>query len=137
MDYIPRAIERKLRECLQDKPVAIITGPRQSGKMTLARHLLETLKPEGSGSYLTLDDENFLTVARNDPIGLLRNQPRPVIIDEIQRAPELIRTIKLLVDENRQPGSFILTGSADLMTLPALADSLAGQAEFFTLYTFS
>ncbi|WP_257263815.1 ATP-binding protein [Endozoicomonas sp. ONNA2] len=137
MDFIPRAIERNLRECLKDTPVAIITGPRQSGKTTLARHLLETLKPEGSGSYLTLDDENILMVARNDPIGLLRNQPRPVIIDEIQRAPELIRTIKLLVDEDRQPGAFILTGSADLMTLPTLADSLAGRAECITLYPFS
>lgn len=137
MDYIPRAIERNLRECLKDTPVAIITGPRQSGKTTLARHLLEIFKSEDSGSYLTLDDENILTVARNDPIGLLRNQPRPVIIDEIQRAPELIRTIKLLVDEDRQPGAFILTGSADLMTLPALADSLAGRAEFITLYPFS
>lgn len=137
MDYIPRAIERNLRECLKDTPVAIITGPRQSGKTTLARHLLEILTPEDSGSYLTLDDENILTVAHNDPIGLLRNQTRPVIIDEIQRAPELIRTIKLLVDEDRQPGAFILTGSADLMTLPALADSLAGRAEFITLYPFS
>lgn len=137
MDYIPRAIERNLRECLKDTPVAIITGPRQSGKTTLARHLLEIFKSEDSGSYLTLDDENILTVARNDPIGLLRNQPRPVIIDEIQRAPELIRTIKLLVDEDRQPGAFILTGSADLMTLPALADSLAGRAEFIILYPFS
>ncbi len=137
MDYIPRAIERNLRECLKDTSVAIITGPRQSGKTTLARHLLEIHTPEDSGSYLTLDDENILTVAHNDPIGLLRNQTRPVIIDEIQRAPELIRTIKLLVDEDRQPGAFILTGSADLMTLPALADSLAGRAEFITLYPFS
>ncbi len=134
MPYIPRAIECYLLECLSDTPVVVITGPRQSGKTTLARHLLEA---EDSGSYLTLDDENILSIARNDPIGLLRSQSRPVIVDEVQRAPELIRTIKLLVDEDRQPGSFILTGSADLMTLPTLADSLAGRAEFVTLYPFS
>ena len=135
MTYIPRDIEKYLQECLIDTPVAVITGPRQSGKTTLARHLLEMPELE-SGSYLTLDDENILSVARNDPIGLLRNQPRPVIVDEIQRTPELIRTIKLLVDEDRQSGSFILTGSANLMTLPTLADSLAGRAEFVTLYPF-
>lgn len=138
MPYIPRAIERYLLECLSDTPVVVMTGPRQSGKTTLARHLLAGGTAfEGSGSYLTLDDDTLLSIARNDPIGLLRSQSRPVIVDEVQRAPELIRTIKLLVDEDRQPGSFILTGSADLMTLPALADSLAGRVEFVTLYPFS
>ena len=139
MPYTPRAIEQYLQECLADTPVIVITGPRQSGKTTLARHLVDAGLPasEGTGSYLTLDDENILSIARNDPIGLLRSQPRPVIVDEIQRAPELIRTIKLLVDEDRQPGSFILTGSANLMTLPTLADSLAGRAEFITLLPFS
>ena len=133
--YRPRAMEQALHACLLDTPVVVITGPRQSGKTTLARHLLAGMADQGS--YLTLDDENILSVARADPIGLLRRQQRPVVIDEIQRAPELIRTIKLLVDENREPGSFILTGSADLMTLPTLADSLAGRAEFVTLYPFS
>lgn len=137
MSFIPRAIEQYLRECLVDTPVIVITGPRQAGKTSLAQHLLGTFESDAAGSYLTLDDENILTIARNDPVGLLRSQSRPVIIDEIQRAPELIRTIKLLVDEDRRPGSFILTGSADLMTLPALADSLAGRAEFVTLYPFS
>lgn len=139
MPYIPRSIESYLQECLSDTPVIVITGPRQSGKTTLARHLLNSgnIAHKGSSSYLTLDDENILSIARHDPISLLRNQTYPVIVDEIQRSPELIRTIKLLVDEQRQPGSFILTGSADLMTLPALADSLAGRAEFVTLYPFS
>ncbi len=137
MPYITRAIERYLQECLADTPVVVITGPRQSGKTTITRHLLELPGLKETGSYLTLDDENILSIARNDPIGLLRQQSRPIIIDEVQRAPELIRTIKLLVDEDRQPGSFILTGSADLMTLPTLADSLAGRAEFVTLYPFS
>lgn len=137
MPYIPRSIEQYLHECLTDTPVVVITGPRQSGKTTLAQHFLNRVEYKGKGSYLTLDDENILSIARSDPIGLLRSQSRPVIVDEVQRAPELIRTIKLLVDEDRQPGSFILTGSADLMTLPKLADSLAGRAEFVTLYPFS
>ncbi|WP_252177734.1 ATP-binding protein [Endozoicomonas sp. 4G] len=137
MPYIARAIERYLQECLTDTPVVVITGPRQSGKTTLSQHLLALPELKGKGSYLTLDDENILSIARDDPVGLLRQQSRPVIIDEVQRAPELIRTIKWLVDEDRQPGSFILTGSADLMTLPTLADSLAGRAEFVTLYPFS
>lgn len=139
MNYIPRAIENVLQECLSDTPVAVITGPRQSGKTTLARHLLNHWKLRGSeaGSYLTLDDENILSIARHDPIGLLRSQSMPVIIDEVQRVPELVRTVKLLVDEERKPGSFILTGSANLMTAPSLADSLAGRAEFITLLPFS
>ena len=137
MFYIRRALEQYLQECLTDTPVVIVTGPRQSGKTTLARYLLEIPGLRETGSYLTLDDENILSIARSDPIGLLRNLTRPIIVDEVQRAPELIRTIKLLVDEDRQPGSFILTGSADLMTLPTLADSLAGRAEFVTLYPFS
>ena len=132
MNYLPRAIEQEICAALEDTPVIVITGPRQAGKTTLIRHLL----PENI-SYLTLDDDNTLLLAKNDPIGLLRSLPRPIAIDEIQRAPELIRTIKLLVDEKRSPGSFILTGSADLMTVPKLADSLAGRAEFITLYPFS
>ena len=137
MSYIPRNIEQYLHECLTDTPVVVITGPRQSGKTTLAQHFLNRAEYKGKGSYLTLDDENIFSIARTDPIGLLRSQTRPVIVDEVQRAPELIRTIKLLVDEDRQPGSFILTSSADLMTLPKLADSLTGRAEFVTLYPFS
>ncbi|WP_067583949.1 ATP-binding protein [Endozoicomonas ascidiicola] len=142
MEYIARKIEKNLQVCLKDTPVIIITGPRQSGKTTLAQHFLAQMTDSAEnsaekGSYLTLDDENILAVAQRDPIGLLRQQRRPMVIDEIQRAPELIRTIKMLVDEDRKPGSFILTGSADLMTLPTLADSLAGRAEFVTLYPFS
>ena len=138
MRYIPRLIEPFLRSCLEDTPVVIVTGPRQAGKTTLVQHLMETgTSAAARGSYITLDDANILNIARQDPIGLLRSQSRPVIIDEIQCAPELIRTVKLLVDEERQPGSFILTGSADLMSLPTLADSLAGRAEFVTLYPFN
>ncbi|MTI15329.1 ATP-binding protein [Sansalvadorimonas verongulae] len=141
--YCPRAIESNLKACIADTPAIIITGPRQSGKTTLVKELL---KKCGGGSYHTLDDENILALAEADPVGFLRQQqsqqthpeaPAPIIIDEIQRAPSLIRTIKLLIDERRRPGAFILTGSADLMTLPTLADSLAGRAEFITLYPFS
>jgi len=132
MDYLTRSIEKEIAVALLDTPVVIISGPRQAGKTTLIKHLLPK-----NASYLTLDDDNTLLIAKNDPIGLLKTLPLPIAIDEIQRAPELIRTIKLMVDADRKPGSFILTGSANLMTVPKLADSLAGRAEFITLYPFS
>ncbi|WP_257288578.1 AAA family ATPase [Endozoicomonas sp. SESOKO2] len=94
MSYIPRVIEPYLQACLADTPVVVITGPRQSGKTTLARHFLNRPEYEETSSYLTLDDENILAIARNDPIGLLRSQSRPVVIDEVQRAPELIRNLE-------------------------------------------
>jgi len=131
VEYLKRSIESDILEALQDTPVVVITGPRQAGKTTLIQRLLPEV------SYLTLDDENTLLQAINDPIGLLHSLPRPIAIDEIQRAPELTRTIKLMVDKDRAPGSFILTGSANLMTIPTLADSLAGRAAFITLYPFS
>jgi len=132
MKYIKRHIEASINESLSDTPVTIINGPRQSGKTTLLKYI----QPANS-TYLTLDNENTLLQAKFDPIGLLNNLDFPILIDEIQRAPELIRTIKLIVDENRQPGAFILTGSANLMTVPKLADSLAGRSEFLELLPFS
>jgi len=132
MKYLNRSIETTISETLIDTPVIIINGPRQAGKTTLLKQILPT-----HGTYITLDDENMLVQAQSDPIGLLHSLDHPIAIDEIQRAPELIKTIKLLVDENRQPGSFILTGSANLMTIPKLSDSLAGRAEFIELYPFS
>lgn len=130
--YIKRAVEAEVQAALDDTPVVVVTGPRQAGKTTLVKHMLAD-----RGSYLTLDDENTLLQATEDPIGLLRGLAKPVAIDEVQRAPELIRTVKLLVDEERTPGAYVLTGSADLMAVPKLADSLAGRCEFITLWPFS
>jgi predicted AAA+ superfamily ATPase len=124
----PRRIAPRLAEALQDTPAVLLAGPRQAGKTTLVRQISDRLGMR----YLTLDDELTRLSAREDPVGIIRNLDRAVI-DEIQRAPELILAIKKSVDEDRRPGRFLLTGSANLMMLPAVADSLAGRMETLSL----
>ncbi len=127
----PRWIEPRIDEALQDTPVVLLAGPRQAGKTTLVRKIAER-----GLHYLTLDDELTLLSAREDPVGMIRNLDRAVI-DEIQRAPELLLAIKKSVDEDRRPGRFLLTGSANLMALPTVADSLAGRMETLMLLPLS
>ena len=127
----PRWIEPRIDEALQDTPVVLLAGPRQAGKTTLVRQFAERGR-----HYLTLDDELTLLSAREDPVGMIRNLDRAVI-DEIQRAPELLLAIKKSVDEDRRPGRFLLTGSANLMALPTVADSLAGRMETLMLLPLS
>jgi hypothetical protein len=127
----PRWIEPRIDEALQDTPVVLLAGPRQAGKTTLVRQIAER-----GLHYLTLDDELTLLSAREDPVGMIRNLDRAVI-DEIQRAPELLLAIKKSVDEDRRPGRFLLTGSANLMALPMVADSLAGRMETLMLLPLS
>jgi predicted AAA+ superfamily ATPase len=116
---------------MADTPVVLLAGPRQAGKTTLVRQL------SGSGArYLTLDDELALMSAKEDPVGMIRSLDRAVI-DEIQRAPSLLLAIKKSVDEDRRPGRFLLTGSANLMALPTVADSLAGRMETLLLLPLS
>lgn len=116
---------------MQDSPVALLSGPRQSGKTTLVREF-----ESDERRYITLDDDNQLSAALTDPIGFIRNLDI-AIIDEAQRAPELMRAIKRSVDEDRSAGRFLLTGSADLMALPRIADSLAGRMERIRLLPLS
>lgn len=116
---------------MKDTPVVLLSGPRQAGKTTLVRQASEPGR-----KYLTLDDATTLLSAREDPVGLIRQQGR-VVIDEIQRAPQLLLAIKQSVDNDRQPGRFLLTGSANLLTLPTVADSLAGRMETLTLLPLS
>ncbi len=123
----PRSIQPRVLDALADTPVVLLSGPRQAGKTTLVRQLA------GSGRrYLTLDDELTRLAAKEDPVGLIRSVDCAVI-DEIQRAPDLLLAIKKTVDEDRRPGRFLLTGSANLMTLPSVADSLAGRMETLVL----
>jgi len=129
----PRLIAARVVEALSDTPVVLIAGPRQAGKTTLARQIAAQ-HPELR--YFTLDDELTLLAAREDPVGMIRRLDR-AIIDEIQRAPSLLLAIKKAVDEDRRPGRFLLTGSAQLMTLPTVADSLAGRMETLTLLPLS
>lgn len=119
----PRLIERRLRNALSDTRVATLTGPRQSGKTTLSGQIAGAAIP-----FLTLDDATTLKAATNDPVGFIRGLDRGVI-DEVQRAPDVLLAIKASVDADRRPGRFLLTGSANLMTLPRVADSLAGRME--------
>lgn len=129
----PRLIAARVVEALSDTPVVLIAGPRQAGKTTLARQIAAQ-HPELR--YFTLDDELTLLAAREDPVGMIRRLDR-AILDEIQRAPSLLLAIKKAVDEDRRPGRFLLTGSAQLATLPTVADSLAGRMETLTLLPLS
>jgi predicted AAA+ superfamily ATPase len=103
--------------------VVLIVGPRRAGKTTLVRKMRETGR-----TYVTLDDQTVLEAAQSDPAGFIRGLDR-AIIDEIQRAPDLLLAIKKTVDEDYRPGRFLLTGSANVLTLPRIADSLAGRME--------
>jgi hypothetical protein len=114
-------------DALADTPVVLLSGPRQAGKTTLVRQLAGSTR-----RYITLDDEVTCLAAKEDPVGLIRSIDSAVI-DEIQRAPDLLLAIKKTVDEDRRPGRFLLTGSANLMTLPSVADSLAGRMETLVL----
>lgn len=118
-----RFLEHRAEEALSDTPVVLIVGPRRSGKTTLVRKMGETGR-----TYITLDDQTVLEAARSDPTGFIRGLDR-AIIDEIQRVPELLLAIKKTVDEDYRPGRFLLTGSANVLTLPRIADSLAGRME--------
>jgi len=118
-----RFVERRAEEALSDTPVVLIVGPRRAGKTTLVRKM-----GEAGLTYITLDDQTVLEAAQSDPAGFIRGLDR-AIIDEIQRAPDLLLAIKKSVDEDYRPGRFLLTGSANVLTLPRVADSLAGRME--------
>ena len=123
-----------LLDALRDTPVVYLQGARQTGKSTLVRTIAERQHP---ARYLTLDTAAVLAAASNDPEGFVAGLERPVVIDEVQRAPTLALAIKAAVDADRRPGQFLLTGSASVMSLPALSDSLAGRMELHTLWPFS
>ena len=127
----PRFARARIEEALSDTRVVLISGPRQSGKTTLATDIAADRFP-----YLTLDDATVLQSALDDPVGFIRGLDRAVI-DEVQRAPDLLLAIKNAVDSDRTPGRFLLTGSANLMTIPRVADSLAGRMEAIRLLPLS
>lgn len=127
----PRFAKSRIEDALTDTRVVMISGPRQSGKTTLATDIASEKIP-----FLTLDDATVLQSALEDPVGFVRGLDRAVI-DEIQRAPDLLLSIKKTVDEEKTPGRFLLTGSANLMTIPKVADSLAGRMEIIRLLPLS
>ncbi|MGH6689578.1 MAG: ATP-binding protein [Gammaproteobacteria bacterium] len=132
---VPRHLRDSVIQALGHARVVLVNGPRQAGKTTLVRELVE-----GEGAprdYLSLDDAGVLTAARRDPAGFVAGLSTPVAIDEVQRAPELFRAIKVAVDRDRRPGRFLLTGSANVLLLPRLADALVGRMEILTLWPLS
>ncbi|NDV27532.1 ATP-binding protein [Desulfovibrio sp. JC010] len=126
-----RNITQELVEALEDSPVLFLRGARQVGKSTLVKNLLSDAY---KAKYVTLDNATSLALAADDPTAFIAGQPKPLIIDEVQRVPELLLAIKEAVDNDRKPGQFLLTGSANLLTLPLVSDSLAGRMEIQTLW---
>jgi predicted AAA+ superfamily ATPase len=126
----PRFAEGRLVEALADTPVVLIHGPRQCGKTTLARMAGD---PRGY-AYFSFDDDVALAAAAADPAGFVAGLPERAILDEVQRAPGLFTALKTAVDRGRTPGRFLLTGSANVLLVPRLADSLAGRIEILRLH---
>lgn len=126
----PRLIRPRLEEALEDSPVVLLHGPRQSGKTTLA----QWVGRERGYSYYTFDDGAALAAANEDPTGFVDALPERAILDEVQKVPDLLAAIKLAVDRDRRPGRFLLTGSANLITLPRVSESLAGRMELLRLH---
>lgn len=131
---IPRAARAAVLTALTDTRVVMIDGPRQSGKSTLAAAIAREDHP---ATIRSLDDEDALRIALADPIGFLANLGTPAVIDEVQRAPNLILAIKASVDRDQRPGRYLLTGSADFLTAPRIPDSLVGRVERVRLWPFS
>lgn len=126
----PRYAEARLLEALGDSPAVLIHGPRQCGKTTLARLVGERLGYE----YLSFDDDVARGSAQADPAGFVADLPERAILDEVQRVPALFASLKSAIDRRRVPGRFMLTGSANVLLVPRLADSLAGRMEILRLH---
>lgn len=128
-----RFVRQLVEETLQDTPITVLQGARQAGKSTLARQVLKAWGAE----LVSLDATAAYEAARADPDGFVRQAPALLGIDEVQRVPELIRAMKDAVEDDRRPGRFLTTGSANLLDLPGTEESLAGRAETVVLYGFS
>ena len=128
---LPRSLAPAVHEALADTPVVCLLGPRQSGKTTLAQHVAP------DRAFVSLDEHNYHRTAVEDPAGFVASLPRAVTLDEVQRAPALLSAIKRTVDRDRRPGRFLLTGSANLLLVPTVAESLAGRMEMVQLHPLS
>jgi predicted AAA+ superfamily ATPase len=125
-----RFAELRLTEAIADSPAVLIHGPRQCGKTTLA----QVVGRRKGYAYVTFDDPVTREAATTDPIGFVADLPGRVILDEVQHMPKLFATLKMAIDRNRKPGRFVLTGSANVLLLPKLADSLAGRMTVLRLH---
>ena len=137
VDYMAmtrRHITENLLLALGDTPAVLVNGARQTGKSTLVQSA-ELAEP--GRQYLTFDDPGVLAAAKRDPNGFVAGLSTPVTLDEVQHVPELFPVIKAAIDRKREAGRFLLTGSANVMLLPKLSESLAGRMELLTLWPFS
>ena len=131
---IERRLTPRLLDALGDRPVTLLVGARQSGKSTLALAVAGGSHP---ARYLTFDDPPTLAAAAGDPVGFLDGLAGDVVLDEVQLVPELFRALKATVDRDRRSGRFLLTGSAQVLLLPRLSESLAGRMEVLMLWPLS
>ena len=140
MGFINRQTKDRLLKALEVSPVVFLNGPRQAGKSTLVQAIA---KNEYPAEYVTFDNTTQLVAAANAPQSYLRERKGSLFIDEVQLVPEIFRALKVVVDELRQDhgsklkGRFLLTGSANIMALPKLSDSLVGRMSILTLYPIS
>jgi hypothetical protein len=134
VDMLLRHLTDNLLDALADTPAVLVNGARQTGKSTLVQ---SAELADQSRQYLTFDDPSILAAAKRDPNGFIAGLNTPVTLDEVQHAPELFPVIKAAIDRKRQSGRFLLTGSANVMLLPKLSESLAGRMEVLTLWPFS
>jgi predicted AAA+ superfamily ATPase len=144
MNYLNRHITKRIKDALKVSPVVYLNGARQTGKSTLARTIAPQIgKNNQPAEYLTFDRPTLMAAASAAPESFLTGYDSPVIIDEVQLVPELFRALKLVVDEMRLTdkenanGKYLLTGSANMLALPKLADALVGRAAIMTLYPFT
>lgn len=131
MSIIPRLLAAELQQQLREFPIVTILGPRQAGKTTLARETLPAF------AYVSLEDPSLATLATEDPKGFLASFPPPVIYDEIQRVPQLLRYLQVAVDEQESVGQYVLTGSHQLDLRASISQSLAGRTGMLTLLPLS
>jgi uncharacterized protein len=131
---IPRHARGAVLEALADTRVVLLLGARQVGKSTLVGEIASSL---GAARPVTLDDATARAAVDDDPTGFVAALPRPAIVDEAQRSPELLLAVKEAVDRDPSPGQFLLTGSANILTAPRVHDALAGRTEIITLWPLS
>jgi predicted AAA+ superfamily ATPase len=132
LTYRERALQERWLEASEQFPVLFLTGPRQGGKTTVLQHLCTAER-----RYVTLDDLAVRTLAKQDPELFLQRFSPPVLIDEVQYAPQLLSSIKLRVDRQRQPGAFWLTGSQQFSLMQGISETLAGRVAIVNLLGFS
>jgi len=133
MKYISRNLETVVSQLTKEYPVVLLTGPRQVGKTTMLKKLMENT----NRGYVSLDDLNARNLAKSDPELFLQLHKPPILIDEVQYAPELFTYIKIHVDKNQNPGDFWLTGSQVFKLMRGVQESLAGRVAVLSMTTLS